>query len=123
MSEIVYKVVGADEWREAQAAGVYHGSPDDARDGFIHFSTADQLPGTLAKHFSGQDGLLLVAVDAAALGDKLIWEPSRRGDLFPHLYGALPTEASLWTTPITLGSDGTHTLPADLPGKARGAAS
>ncbi len=122
MSEIVYKVVGADEWREAQAAGVYRGSADDVRDGFIHFSTADQLPGTLAKHFSGQDGLFLVAVYAAALGDKLVWEPSRRGELFPHLYSALPIETSLWTTPITLGSDGAHELPADLPGK-RGAAS
>jgi len=123
MSEVIYKVMSAEAWREAQAAGVYHGSPDDARDGFIHFSTADQLPGTLAKHFAGQDGLLLVAVDEAALGDKLIWEPSRRGELFPHLYGALPTEASHWTTPITLGSDGAHELPADLPGNSRGAAS
>jgi uncharacterized protein (DUF952 family) len=122
MHEVIYKVMEAGEWREAQAVGVYHGSADDARDGFIHLSTADQLPGTLAKHFAGQDGLVLVAVDAAALGEKLVWEPSRRGDLFPHLYGALPTDAALWSTPVALGEDGAHELPADLPGK-RGAAS
>jgi uncharacterized protein (DUF952 family) len=120
MSEVIYKVMEADAWRDADAAGAYHGSADDARDGFIHFSTADQLPGTLAKHFSGRDGLLLVAVDAAALGDNLVWEPSRRGDLFPHLYAPLPAEAALWTTPLPLNNDGEHELPADL---TRGGAS
>jgi len=123
MREVIYKVMEAGEWREAEAAGVYHGSADDARDGFIHLSTADQLPGTLAKHFAGQDGLVLVAVDAAMLGEKLVWEPSRRGDLFPHLYGALPASAVVWSTPIARDDDGAHQLPADLPGKARGAAS
>jgi uncharacterized protein (DUF952 family) len=115
MSEVIYKVVGADEWRDAQAAGVYHGSRDDARDGFIHLSTADQLVGTLAKHFSGQDGLLLVALDTAALGDKLLWEPARGGGLFPHLYDALPVEAALWTRSLPLKADGSHALPEDFP--------
>jgi uncharacterized protein (DUF952 family) len=122
MSEVIYKVMEAEAWRDAEAAGAYHGSADDTRDGFIHFSTADQLPGTLAKHFAGQDGLVLVAVDAAALGEKFVWEPSRRGDLFPHLYAPLPAEAALWTAPLPLNNDGEHELPAELPGK-RGAAS
>lgn len=122
MSVVIYKVVSTDEWRGAQAAGTYHGSADDLRDGFIHLSTADQLAGTLAKHFSGQDGLGLVAVDAAALGDKLIWEPSRGGDVFPHLYAPLPVAAALWTQSLPLKADGSHALPDDLSGTS-GAAS
>jgi len=122
MSGIIYTVASAQDWDAAEAVGAYHGSPDDERDGFIHFSTAAQLPGTLAKHFAGQDGLVLIAVDAAALGDKLVWEPSRGGDLFPHLYGSLPAEAALWTQALRLKADGSHALPADLPGQARGAA-
>ncbi|RIA56843.1 DUF952 domain-containing protein [Dichotomicrobium thermohalophilum] len=121
MSEIIYKLMKTYAWREAEAAGVYHGSADDERDGFIHFSTADQLPGTLAKHFAGQEGLTLVAVDAATLGDKLVWEPSRRGDLFPHLYDPLPTDAVLWTRSLPLNADGTHELPSDLPRRRGGA--
>jgi uncharacterized protein (DUF952 family) len=120
MSEVIYKVMECDAWREAKASGAYHGSADDASDGFIHFSAADQLRGTLAKHFAWQDGLVLVAVDATALGDKLVWEPSRRGELFPHLYAPLPFEAAVWTAPLPLNADGTHELPADL---TRGAAS
>ncbi len=122
MHEVIYKVMEAGEWRGAEAAGVYHGSADDARDGFIHLSTADQLPGTLAKHFAGRDGLVLIAVDPAALGGKLVWEPSRRGELFPHLYAPLPASAAFWSKPIARGDDGAHELPADLPGK-RGAGS
>jgi len=123
MSEVIYKVVEDHAWREAGRCGAYHGSADDARDGYIHLSTAAQLRGTLAKHFAGRDGLVLVAVDAAALGEKLIWEPSRGGDLFPHLYAPLPAAAALWTAPLALGPDGAHQLPADLPGSADGAAS
>jgi len=123
MTAIIYKVAPADDWRAAREAGAYHGSADDARDGFIHFSTAAQLPGTLAKHFSGRAGLVLIAVDARALGGKLAWEPSRGGNLFPHLYAPLPVEAALWYTPLALKPDGTHDLPAALADEAPGEAS
>jgi uncharacterized protein (DUF952 family) len=84
----IYKIGSASLWRAAEKAGVFHGSEDDRRDGFIHFSTADQVEETAAKHFAGQADLLLIAVDSAKLGDALKWEPSRGGALFPHLYGA-----------------------------------
>jgi uncharacterized protein (DUF952 family) len=109
----IYKVCGAGEWAAAEAAGTYEGSADDARDGFIHFSTGPQLAGTLAKHFAGRDDLVLVAVEADALGDALKWEPSRGGAVFPHLYGALSTSAALWTKPLPLGGDGRHVIPAE----------
>ena len=87
---MIYKICTAAEWREAEQAGVYRGSAVDHRDGFIHFSTAEQAAETAAKWFAGQRDLVLVAVDADALGDRLKWEPSRGGALFPHLYGELP---------------------------------
>lgn len=86
---LVYKVLRAHEWAKFQSSGQFAGSPDDVRDGFIHLSTAEQLPGTLARHFSGEEGLVLVELDAAQLGASLRWEPSRGGSLFPHLYGVL----------------------------------
>ena len=85
----IYKICTAAEWREAERAGAYRGSAVDRRDGFIHFSTAEQAAETAAKWFAGQRDLVLVAVDAEALGDRLKWEPSRGGALFPHLYGEL----------------------------------
>jgi len=111
---IIYKICPAPAWREAERAGAYRGSPDDLRDGFIHFSTASQVPGTLAKHFAGQTDLFLVAVDADALGDALKWEPSRGGDLFPHLYGELDPAAAETVTMLVLGADGCHRLPENL---------
>ncbi len=123
MTTIIYKVAPSEDWQAARAAGHYRGSADDLRDGFIHFSTAAQLPGTLAKHFAGREGIVLIAVDAPALGNKLVWEPSRGGDLFPHLYAPLSSEAALWYTPLTLKPDGTHDLPAALPDEAPGEAS
>lgn len=89
----VYKICRRDEWARAEAEGVYRGNADDARDGFIHLSAVDQVAGTLARHFDGQNDLLLVAVDTRALGEALKWEPSRGGDVFPHLYGPLPLSA------------------------------
>ncbi len=112
----IYKVCGAAEWDEAARVGRYDGSSDDRRDGFIHFSTAAQLPGTLARHFAGRDDLLLIVIDAGSLGEALKWEPSRGGDLFPHLYGALPVSAALWTKPIERDGDGRHRLPAVISG-------
>ncbi len=108
---LIFKICDADEWETAKAAGIYHGSAHDQQDGFIHFSTAPQLSGTLAKHYTGRDNLLLIAVEADALGEALKWEPARNGDLFPHLYAALPTALALWAKPLALGGDGLHVLP------------
>jgi uncharacterized protein (DUF952 family) len=111
----IYKICENVLWREAERAGVFAGAPVDARDGFIHFSTADQAPETAAKHFNGASDLTLVAVDADALGGALKWEVSRGGDLFPHLYGTLPLAAVLWAKPLPLGSDQRHVFPELAP--------
>lgn len=105
---LVFKIVSEAEWRAAEQNGVFEGSAVDHADGFIHFSTAEQATETAARHFAGQEGLLLVAVDAEKLGDRLKWEPSRGGALFPHLYGALPLSAVRWTRPLPLDADGKH---------------
>jgi uncharacterized protein (DUF952 family) len=107
----IYKICSASLWRAAEKAGVFHGSEDDRRDGFIHFSTADQVEETAAKHFAGQADLLLIAVDSAKLGDALKWEPSRGGALFPHLYGPLLLSAVGKITPLPLGDGGRHVVP------------
>jgi len=107
----IYKICSASAWREAGRDGAYRGSADDARDGFIHFSTASQLAGTAGKHFAGQDGLLLVGVDADALGDALRWERSRNDELFPHLYGILDLGAVTEVGELRLRPDGTHDIP------------
>jgi uncharacterized protein (DUF952 family) len=109
--DVIYKIASKGEWAAAEAAGRYRGAPIDLADGFIHFSTEAQLAETAAKHFRGKDDLLVVAVDAAALGPALRYEPSRGGDLFPHLYGELPLTAVRWVRPMALGPDGTHRMP------------
>ena len=111
MRETIYKIVPRKLWRAAEEHGVFEGAPVDLADGYIHFSTAGQLAETAAKHFAGQDDLLLVAVDAETLGGDLEYEPSRGGDLFPHLYATLRTGAVLWVKPLPLGPDGLHSLP------------
>jgi len=111
----IYKICERSAWRLAEQAGTYRGSQVDARDGFIHFSTAAQLAGTMAKHFSGQRELLLVAVDADALGSGLKWEPSRGGELFPHLYAALPLTAVRWTKSVADEVGGRRALPELAP--------
>lgn len=93
MTTVAYKLVDGREWQAARAEGVYRGSVLDRADGFIHLSTAEQLPGTATKHYAGRSDLRLVAVDLTALGDNVRWEPSRGGDLFPHIYGDLPLTA------------------------------
>lgn len=108
----IYKIATAAQWRDAVAAGVFAGAPVDLADGYIHFSAASQVPGTLARHFAGQANLLLITVDADALGAALRWEPSRGGQLFPHLYGVLPVAAALAVRPIAVDADGGHVLPA-----------
>ena len=107
----IYKICSASAWREAERQGVYRGSEDDLKDGFIHFSTAAQLAATAAKHFTGKTGLFLVAVDAALLGEELRWEPARDGAMFPHLYGELDLAAVITVMDLPLQSDGIHTIP------------
>ena len=107
----IYKICPASAWREAERQGVYRGSADDIRDGFIHFSTAEQVAGTASKHFAGQTGLFLIAVDADALGDALRMERSRDDELFPHLYGELDFGAVVSVLELHARSDGFHDIP------------
>lgn len=111
----IYKICPASAWREAERQGVYRGSADDIRDGFIHFSTAAQVAETARKHFFGQTGLFLIAVDADALGDALRWERSRNDELFPHLYGELDLGAVLSVLNLNMRSDGSHDVPELAP--------
>ena len=128
----IYKLLTAAEWEAARAEGVYRGSEQDRRDGFIHLSTAAQIAETARKHFSGVPDLVLLAVDADMIGKlhtpenegeragqsedgPLRWEPSRGGDLFPHLYALLPSAAVQSATPAPLADDGTPVIPHDLP--------
>ncbi|SPJ23639.1 DUF952 domain-containing protein [Palleronia abyssalis] len=104
----IYKVFRTAEWRELDEAGETQGAPVDLKDGFIHFSTKDQLGGTLAKHFPGEHGLTLAAVETGSLGDDLRWEEARDGAQFPHLYRALKRDEVVWHT--ELPRDGVDTL-------------
>ena len=104
---LIFKIVPRAMWQEAQAAGVFKGAPVDLADGYIHFSTADQARETAAKHFSGQDDLLLAAFESEAFGEALKWEPSRGGALFPHLYRALRAADVRFTYDLPL-RDGAH---------------
>jgi uncharacterized protein (DUF952 family) len=108
---VIFKIVYADEWRAAEAAGVYEGSAKDRADGFLHFSTRDQLVGTLTRYYTDVDVLVLVAVDADSLGDALKYEPSTAGALYPHLYGDLPLNAVRWSRPIARDTAGKFLLP------------
>jgi uncharacterized protein (DUF952 family) len=111
---LIYKIADTMLWAAAEAAGRFDGSAHDVRDCFIHFSTAAQARETAAKHFARQGDLVLAAIDAARLGDALKWEASRGGDLFPHLYAALPMSAVVWTKPLPLGADGRHVFPEEM---------
>ena len=108
---LIYKICERASWQEAERDGAFRGAPVDRADGYIHFSTAEQVRETAARHFAGQDDLLLVAVEAAALGAALKWEPSRGGALFPHLYGDLPLRCVRSIEPLGLGPDGAHQFP------------
>lgn len=112
--DLIFHICRKEEWAAAQAAGRYAGSSQDQADGFIHFSGAGQLRASAAKHRAGQDGLVLLTVEAAALGQALKWEASRGGALFPHLYGALPVTAVRRVDELPLGPDGVHRFPADF---------
>ena len=103
---LVFKIVSSTEWRAAEAAGVFAGAAVDRADGYIHFSTAAQAPETARLHFAGQADLVLLRIDAGTLGEALKWEPSRGGQLFPHLYGPLDCALVEAVTPISLDQDG-----------------
>lgn len=108
----IYKICPESLWREAEAAGAFSGMAVDHADGFIHFSSVSQVRDTAQRHFGGQAGLMLVAVDGDALGEALRWEVSRGGALFPHLHGGpLPLSAVEWVKPLPLGEDGRHVFP------------
>jgi uncharacterized protein (DUF952 family) len=111
MAGLIFHLCRQDEWEEARSRGAYAGSSQDRQDGFIHFSTSEQLPGSARKHRAGQPNIVLLAVDPTPLGNALKWEPSRGGALFPHLYGELPVSAVRWTKDLPLGPDGIHILP------------
>ncbi len=113
--KVIYHMCRADEWAEAEQTGSYGGSSQDKADGFIHFSTRTQVWTSAAKHRRGQDNILLLEVDAAALGEALKWEASRGGALFPHLYGPLPVSAVMNLTPLRLDDDGVHIFPDGFP--------
>ena len=94
------KILTADQWAQFQSEGTCTGAPVDLADGYIHMSTADQLDETLAKHFTGQTGLVIATIDLTQLGVALKWEVSRGGARFPHYYGALPLAAVVQTKPV-----------------------
>ncbi len=114
MNQLIYKIMSAREWRLMQELGSFQGSEVDLKDGYIHFSTADQVAETAAKHFSCQQDLVLVEVDILGLDAELRWEPSRNGQLFPHLYGNLTLPAVTEAAELKLGKDGRHVFPTQL---------
>ena len=112
---LIYKICPRALWRDAERQGRFTGAPVDVADGFIHFSTAAQVAETAARHFAGQDDLLLVAVEGDRLGEALRYEASRGGDLFPHLYGDLPLSAVVSVEEMPLGQNGRHSFPEGIP--------
>lgn len=111
----IYHLAAAADWQAAQADGRYGGSPDDIRDGFMHFSTGMQVAESAARHRAGRTDQILLCVRSDALGRDLRWEPSRDGQLFPHLYTPLDVTSVMSAVPLPLGSDGRHVFPALQP--------
>ena len=109
--QFIFKIASRDVFEASRRAGRFLGMPIDLKDGYVHFSTAAQLAETLRLHFAGQGDLVLFAVATARLGSALVWEPSRGGQLFPHLYGELPMSAVTQHAPSAVATDGTVTLP------------
>lgn len=108
---LIFKICPIALWHEAQRDGFFRGAPVDLADGYIHFSTAEQVRETAAKHFAGQSDLMLLSVQAQELGAALKWEPSRGGALFPHLYAPLPVSAVFSAVRLPLAADGGHIFP------------
>jgi uncharacterized protein (DUF952 family) len=112
MDRLIFKILSRQDWTAAASKGVYKGSVHDARDGFIHFSTANQLAETATKHFAGQADLVVVAINAKQLPQEALkWEASRGGDLFPHLYGVLDPDTALWVDDLVWDDSGAPILP------------
>lgn len=108
---MIFHICSRSVWERAKETGRYEGTELDRKDGFLHFSTAEQVRESAARHLRGVEGLVLVCVEPESLGDALKWEKSRRGLLFPHLYGALPVDAATAVHDLPLGSDGLHRFP------------
>ncbi|MDZ7824118.1 MAG: DUF952 domain-containing protein [Ahrensia sp.] len=113
-SKLIYKIATREQWAVAEKTGKFMGAPIDLADGYIHFSTAETARETAAKHFAGQRDLLLIAVDETHLGDALIYEVSRGGALFPHLYAALDLAHVEWVRELPLSETQMHIFPADF---------
>ena len=109
MHRYIYKILDRKLWQEAETAGVFVGAGIDLQDGYIHFSDANQARETAKLHFAGQDNLVLLQIDTSEL--TIEWEPSRGGQLFPHLYGILPVANVTRVWPLSLGADGLHIFP------------
>lgn len=110
---LIYKILRQDEWTRLQAQGETLGAPVDLADGYVHFSTAEQVGETATRHFAGAKGLILLALDAGAMGEALKWEPSRGGALFAHLYRALHLDEVIWARPLPLVGQ-SHRFPEDM---------
>ena len=110
---LIYKILRAEEWAALEAKGETQGAPVDIADGYIHFSTAEQAPETAAKWFAEETDLILVAFETDDLGETLVWEPSRGGALFPHLYGPLKHAHVVWSKPLPW-RDTAHVFPDEM---------
>ncbi len=115
LPEYVYKIATFEEWDAALESGTYEGAPIDHADGFIHFSTAEQLRETAAKHFAGREDLMLVKVATAPMARHYKMEVSRGGALFPHLYAHLPVSCAVEWQELLLDDNGLHIFPEDIP--------
>lgn len=111
---LIFKICHNAEWQAAQASGLFHGTAKDKEDGFLHFSTGPQVPGTLARFYADADNLMLLAVDADRLGRKLKWEPASDGETFPHLYAPLGLADVKWSTLIPRKPNGAFALPVQV---------
>lgn len=108
---MIYKIFRENEWTAFEKAGVTSGAPIDLTDGYIHLSTGAQVAETVSKYFAATTDLRILALSPEHLGDKLIWEPSRGGALFPHLYRDMTMADVVWAKDLPLGSDGQHIFP------------
>lgn len=107
---LIYKIFTAEQWASLDATGTFAGAPIDLADGYIHASTAEQAQETTDKHFAGVEGLMLAALDVATFGDDLVWEPSRGGQDFPHIYNRpLKRGDVVWVRPMPI-LEGRHVL-------------
>ncbi|HEX5278901.1 MAG TPA: DUF952 domain-containing protein [Micropepsaceae bacterium] len=115
MSPCVYKLFRQSEWHEAARTGLFTGSADDRRDGFIHLSAASQVRGTFEKYFAAEREPVLAGFDADSFGAALKWEISRNGEQFPHLYGVLDLARALSVSRISRDRSGAPAFPTEIP--------